>query len=137
MPKKRPTDTTTATAVDIERSIQALNKMAELLWGDGRETEAKALLDALNTLNLTLDRIRISESRKSEPLDKETPKETSKLISDMIDFLEAKVKFSKDEISRLIPLPAGRLAEMSAKPESYFLPNEEIPNNVISFQLRK
>lgn len=75
--------------------------------------------------------------RKSEPLDKETSKETSKLISDMIDFLEAKGKFSKNDIARLIPLPANRLAEMSSKPESYFLMTEEAPNNVISFQLRK
>lgn len=75
--------------------------------------------------------------RKSEPLDKETPKETSKLISDMIDFLEAKGRFSKDDIARLVPLPAGRLAEMSAKPESYFFSVDETPNNVISFQLRR
>lgn len=64
MPKKKPTETTTATAADIERSIQALNKMAERLWGDGRETEAKALLDALDALNRALDRIRIGESRR-------------------------------------------------------------------------
>ena len=64
MPKKQPADTTTATAADIERSIQALNKMAERLWGDGRETEAKALLDALDALNRALDRIRIGESRR-------------------------------------------------------------------------
>ncbi|MHC8380713.1 hypothetical protein [Pseudomonas sp. LB3P14] len=64
MPKKRAADTTTATAADIERSIQALNKMAERLWGDGRETEAKALLDALDALNRALDRIRIGESRR-------------------------------------------------------------------------
>jgi molecular chaperone GrpE (heat shock protein) len=64
MPKKRATGTTTATAADIERSIQALNKMAERLWGDGRKTEAKALLDALDSLNRALDRIRIGESRR-------------------------------------------------------------------------
>ena len=64
MPKKRPADTTTATAADIERSIQALNKMAERLWGDGREAEAKALLDALDALNRALDRIMIGESRR-------------------------------------------------------------------------
>ena len=49
---------------EIERSIQALNKMAERLWGDGREAEAKALLDALDALNRALDRIRIGESRR-------------------------------------------------------------------------
>jgi len=38
--------------------------MAERLWGDGRETEAKALLDALDALNRALDRIRIGEGRK-------------------------------------------------------------------------
>ncbi|MCE4052425.1 hypothetical protein [Pseudomonas sp. Au-Pse12] len=59
MPKKQP-----ATAADIERSIQALNKMAERLWGDGREAEAQALLNALDALNRALDRIRIGESRR-------------------------------------------------------------------------
>lgn len=64
MPKKKPDSKTAATAADIERSIQALNRMAERLWGDGRETEAKALLDALDALNRALDRIRIGESRR-------------------------------------------------------------------------
>lgn len=69
MPKKKPpTDTATATAADIEKSIQALNKMAERLWGDGREAEAKALLDALDALNRALDRIRIGESRRAVTL---------------------------------------------------------------------
>lgn len=60
--KKRPTDTATATAVDIERSIQALNKMAERLWGDDRKAETKALINALDSLNRALDRIRLGES---------------------------------------------------------------------------
>jgi len=64
MPKKKPAAAATTTAADIERSIQALNTMAERLWGDGRETEAKALLDALDALNRALDRIRIGESRR-------------------------------------------------------------------------
>jgi hypothetical protein len=64
MPKKKPESKEAATAVEIERSIQALNKMAERLWGDGREAEAKALLDALDSLNRALDRIRIGESRR-------------------------------------------------------------------------
>lgn len=64
MPKKQPENKTATTAADIERSIQALNKMAERLWGDGREAEAKALLDALDALNRALDRIRIGESRR-------------------------------------------------------------------------
>ncbi|KQN54485.1 hypothetical protein ASE98_16045 [Pseudomonas sp. Leaf48] len=64
MSKKQQADTPAATAADIERSIQALNKMAERLWGDGREAEAKALLDALDALNRALDRIRIGESRR-------------------------------------------------------------------------
>jgi hypothetical protein len=38
--------------------------MAERLWGDGRETEAKALLDALDSLNRALARIRNGESRR-------------------------------------------------------------------------
>ncbi|MCK1791994.1 hypothetical protein [Pseudomonas violetae] len=64
MSKKQQTDTTAVTAADIERSIQALNRMVERLWGDGREAEAKALLDALDSLNRALDRIRIGESRR-------------------------------------------------------------------------
>lgn len=63
MPNKPPAKT--VTAADIERSIQALNKMAERLWGDGREAEAKALLDALDVLNRALDRIRIGENRRT------------------------------------------------------------------------
>lgn len=62
--KDQPESRVTATAADIEKSIQALNKMAERLWGDGREAEAKALLDALDALNRALDRIRIGESRR-------------------------------------------------------------------------
>ncbi|CAI8755022.1 Exodeoxyribonuclease VII small subunit [Pseudomonas chlororaphis] len=68
MTKKQPAATKAATAADIERSIQALNKMAERLWGDGRETEAKALLNALDALNRALDRIRIGESSKVRTL---------------------------------------------------------------------
>ena len=63
--KNQPESKVAVTAVDIERSIQALNKMAERLWGDGREAEAKALLDALDALNRALDRIWIGESRKT------------------------------------------------------------------------
>ncbi|CDF96143.1 MULTISPECIES: hypothetical protein [Pseudomonas] len=61
---KKHQESKAVTAADIERSIQALNKMAERLWGDGREAEAKALLDALDALNRALDRIRIGESRR-------------------------------------------------------------------------
>lgn len=64
MPKKQTATSAAATAADIERSILKLNKMAERLWGDGRETEAKALLEALDALNRALDRIRIGESRR-------------------------------------------------------------------------
>ena len=64
MTEKRAEDTSRATAADIERSILSLNKMAERLWGDGREAEAKALLDALDALNRALDRIRLGESRR-------------------------------------------------------------------------
>jgi len=64
MPKKQPESKIATTAADIERSIQALNKMAERLWGDGRESEAKALLDALDALNRALDRVRTGESRR-------------------------------------------------------------------------
>lgn len=68
MPKKQPVTQEPATAADIERSIQALNRMAERLWGEGREAEAKALLDALDALNRALDRIRIGESRRAATL---------------------------------------------------------------------
>jgi len=64
MPKKQTATSAAATAADIERSILTLNKMAERLWGDGRETEAKALLEALDALNRALDRIRIGEIRR-------------------------------------------------------------------------
>ena len=68
MPKKQVNSTVPVTAAEIERAIQALNKMAERLWGEGREIEAKALLDALDSLNRALDRIRIGESRKIKTL---------------------------------------------------------------------
>lgn len=68
MPKKPLAPEKNASAADIERSIQALNKMAERLWGEGREAEAKALLDALDALNRALDRIRIGESRRAATL---------------------------------------------------------------------
>lgn len=68
MPKKQMNSTVAVTATEIERAIQALNKMAERLWGEGREIEAKALLDALDSLNRALDRIRIGESRKVKTL---------------------------------------------------------------------
>ncbi|MBK5518044.1 hypothetical protein [Pseudomonas sp. TH10] len=68
MSKKQEADAPVVTAADIERSIQALNRMVERLWGDGREAEAKALLDALDSLNRALDRIRIGESRKVKTL---------------------------------------------------------------------
>ena len=66
MPNKPPAKT--VTAADIERSIQALNKMAERLWGEDRVAEAKALIDALDALNRALDRIRIGESRRAVTL---------------------------------------------------------------------
>lgn len=59
---KQPIKTAASVAADIEKSIQALNRMAERLWGDGREAEAKALLNALDALNRALDRIRIGEN---------------------------------------------------------------------------
>ena len=68
MTKKQTESRSAATAAEIERSIQALNKMAERLWGEGREAEAKALLDALDSLNRALDRIRIGESRRGKTL---------------------------------------------------------------------
>jgi len=68
MPKTHLENKASVTAADIERSIQALNKMAERLWGNGREAEAKALLDALDALNRALDRIRIGESRRAATL---------------------------------------------------------------------
>lgn len=64
MTKKQTAQSSAVTAADIERSIQALNRMAERLWGEGREAEAQALINALDGLNRALDRIRIGESRK-------------------------------------------------------------------------
>ena len=57
-----------ATAAEIEHAILTLNRMAERLWGDGREAEAKALLDALDALNRALDRIRIGEMGRAATL---------------------------------------------------------------------
>ncbi|MFH0020188.1 hypothetical protein ACFZAC_01120 [Pseudomonas fluorescens] len=68
MPKNPPTPEKPASAADIERSIQALNRLAERLWGEDRVAEAKALLDALDALNRALDRIRIGESRRAATL---------------------------------------------------------------------
>ena len=68
MPEKQAAESSTATAAEIEKSIQALNRMAERLWGDGREAEAKALLDALDALNRALDRIRIGEIGRAATL---------------------------------------------------------------------
>ncbi len=68
MPKIPPTPEEPASAADIERSIQALNRLAERLWGEDRVAEAKALLDALDALNRALDRIRIGESRRAATL---------------------------------------------------------------------
>ncbi|HEX4550583.1 MULTISPECIES: hypothetical protein [unclassified Pseudomonas] len=64
MPKTPSARKEPATAADIERAIQTLNTMAERLWGEDREAEARALLEALDALNRALDRIRIGESRK-------------------------------------------------------------------------
>lgn len=68
MPEKQAAESSTATAAEIEKSILALNRMAERLWGDGREAEAKALLDALDALNRALDRIRIGEIGRAATL---------------------------------------------------------------------
>ncbi len=68
MSSKQAADTPPVTAAEIEKSIQALNRMAERLWGDGREAEAKALLDALDALNRALDRIRIGEIGRAATL---------------------------------------------------------------------
>ncbi|MFV3402842.1 helix-turn-helix domain-containing protein [Pseudomonas sp. NY15463] len=75
--------------------------------------------------------------RKQEPLDKETPKESSKLVSEMIDFLVSNDRLSTDEIKSLLPLPVSRLAEMSGKTAEYFMPPENSSSNVISFQLKR
>lgn len=68
MPTPAPQSAAMATAAEIERSIQTLNRMAERLWGEGREAEAQALLSALDGLNRALDRIRIGEIRKASTL---------------------------------------------------------------------
>lgn len=60
---KRPLDEDNPCQTNLK--IKAVSaKMAERFWGDGREAEAKALLDALDTLNRALDSIRIGKSRR-------------------------------------------------------------------------
>lgn len=68
MSSKPAAESPMATAAEIERAILTLNRMAERLWGDGREAEAKALLDALDALNRALDRIRIGEMGRAATL---------------------------------------------------------------------
>lgn len=68
MPSKPAAESPMATAAEIEHAILTLNRMAERLWGDGRESEAKALLDALDALNRALDRIRIGEMGRAATL---------------------------------------------------------------------
>ncbi|WP_438301658.1 hypothetical protein [Pseudomonas sp. NMS19W] len=52
----------TASAAEIQRSIQTLNRMAESLWGDGRLAEAVALINALDDLSGALDKISKGDS---------------------------------------------------------------------------
>ncbi len=73
--------------------------------------------------------------RKLEPLDKETPRESPKLIGDMMDFLERNGKISRYEISKVLPVSLEFLSDISNKPKEYFLPAEQT-GNVISFKLR-
>lgn len=73
--------------------------------------------------------------RKSEPLDKETPRENPKLVSDMIDFLEKNGKITKFELTKILPISLEELVDITAKPIDYLKPNET-PSNVISFKLR-
>lgn len=68
MQKPPAQSSSSATAAEIERSIQTLTRMAERLWGDGREAEAEALLNALDGLNRALDRIRIGEFRRASTI---------------------------------------------------------------------
>lgn len=53
--KKQSESKVAGNAADTERSIQALDKMAERLWGRRSKIEEKALLDALDSLNRTLN----------------------------------------------------------------------------------
>ena len=64
MSSKPAAESPMATAAEIEHAILTLNRMAERLWGDGREAEAKALLDALDALNRALDRIRMGRAAR-------------------------------------------------------------------------
>lgn len=74
--------------------------------------------------------------RRVEPLDKETQRESSKLIGDMIDFLEKNEKISRFEISKVLPLSLEKLSEVSTKPKEFFSPLEK-PGNVVQFKLRQ
>lgn len=58
---KRPLQQT-ASAAEIQRSIQTLNRMAESLWGDGRLVEAVTLINALDELSGALDKISKGDS---------------------------------------------------------------------------
>ncbi|ULT73001.1 hypothetical protein [Pseudomonas sp. BC42] len=71
MPKNKPAHSKAATTTDIELFIQALNKMTERPWGDGRDTEAKALFNALYWLNLASDRTKTGVSHRALTLDQE------------------------------------------------------------------
>ncbi|HBO1241544.1 TPA: ImmA/IrrE family metallo-endopeptidase [Pseudomonas aeruginosa] len=74
--------------------------------------------------------------RKSEPLDKETPRENPKLIGDMIDFLERSGKLTKYELLKILPLSTEELSDITSKPKEY-LHLSEVTSNVISFKLRQ
>lgn len=74
--------------------------------------------------------------RRVEPLDKETKRESPKLIGDMIDFLEKNKKISRFEISKLLPVSPEKLSEVSTKPQEFFSPLEK-PGNVVQFKLRQ
>lgn len=58
---KRPLEQI-ASVVEIQRSIQTLNRMAETLWGDGRLAEAVALINALDDLSGALEKINQGDS---------------------------------------------------------------------------
>lgn len=74
--------------------------------------------------------------RKTEPLDKEIPCETPKLMSNIIDFLVQNGKISIAEVKNILSINIDNLLDIAGKPKSYFYPEEELSSNIIQFKLK-
>ena len=93
-----------------------MNKMAERLWGEGRETEAKALLDALDALNRALDRIRIGESRRVRLfIERGTAEESCGVwIGTRVDGMAHSLQYQITESVRVVEIEVGKLLDLAA-----------------------